>query len=119
MGNAPDLLERTKTFAMDVLRLCATLSAGAEGGHIKRQLLRAATSVGANYRAARRARSRREFVSRLSVVEEEADESIYWLELLEQLGAAPADRLRSLQSEADQLVAIMVAAKRTARLKGL
>ena len=66
MRKPPDLLERTKTFAIDIQKLCTTLPSGAEASNIKRQLFRAATSVGANYRAARRSRSRREFVSRLA-----------------------------------------------------
>ncbi len=79
MRNPPDLLERTKTFAIDVLKLCATFPTSAEVGQIKRQLLRAAT-VGANYQAARRGRSRRDFVAKLSIVEEEADECVYELD---------------------------------------
>jgi len=85
---------------------------------IKRQLIRSATSVGANYRAACRARSRREFLSKLSIVEEEADESQYWLELLFELSRGRDDRLSNLQQESGELVAIFVASKKTAR-KGL
>ena len=78
-----DLLERTFNFARDILQTCSQLPVGAEVGTIKRQLLRSGTSVGANYRAARRAKSRRDFVAKLSIVEEEADECIYWLKLLQ------------------------------------
>jgi four helix bundle protein len=77
--------------------------------------MRAATSIGANYRAACRARSRRDFVAKLGVVEEEADESLYWLELLADIGAAPSGDLAHLLSEASQLVAIFVSARKTAR----
>ena len=112
-----DLLERTKSFAIQALRLCADLPAGAETGLIKRQLARAATSVGANYRSARRAKSRRDFIAKLSIVEEEADECLYWLDLLPTLGVSPSAALQSLSREADELVAIVVASKKTARTK--
>ncbi len=116
---AQDLLERTRIFAEETLKLCNDLPRGAEVGLLKRQLLRAATSVGANYRAARRARSRKDFVAKLSLVEEEADECVYWFDLLKTLRVSPPNELRFLRSEADQLVAIIVAYKKTALRKGL
>ena len=105
MRNPPDLLQRTKISAIDVLKLCATLPTGAEVGQIKCQLLQAATSVGVNYRAARRGRSWRDFVAKLSIVEEEA--------------VVLATRVQDLSREAERLVAIVVAAKKTAWQKGL
>ncbi|HSR52315.1 MAG TPA: four helix bundle protein [Acidobacteriota bacterium] len=117
--NAQDLVARTRNFALASLRLCAGLPKSTEVGLVRRQLVRAATSVGANYRAARRAKSRRDFIAKLSIVEEEADECIYWLELLQEMTETGQAQLRALQSEADQLVAIVVASKKTARKKGL
>ena len=94
-----DLLERTRSFAIRALRLCSHLPPGTEVALIKRQLLRAATSVGANYRASRRARSRREFVAKLSIVEEEADECLYWLDLLATLPVVSFAQLQPLSEE--------------------
>jgi four helix bundle protein len=109
-----DLLERTYEFSVRALRLCSSLTAGSETGVIKRQLIRAATSVGANYRAARRAKSRRDFLSKLSIVEEEADECIYWISLLEATGTT-GEEMTWLKREADEIVAIIVASKKTAK----
>jgi four helix bundle protein len=81
---------------------------------IGRQILRAGTGVGANYRSAGRARSHAEFTSRIGVVLEEADETLYWLELLRDCRILPEPRLRTLLSEATQLVAIFAAARKTA-----
>jgi four helix bundle protein len=82
---------------------------------IRTQLVRSATSVGANYRSACRAQSAAHFISKLSIVEEEADEALYWLELLSELGFGADSELNRLVDEADQLVSIIVASKRTAR----
>ena len=81
---------------------------------MRRQLLRSATSVAANYRAACRARSRKEFVSKISIVLEEADETEFWIELLIDARLADAERTQDLLDEAGQLVAIFVATRRTA-----
>lgn len=83
---------------------------------IGRQLLRSATSVGANYRAACRARSTAEFVAKLGIVEEEADESIFWMELLSEGEVVPADRLSELLREGNEILAMVVASIRTARM---
>ena len=80
-----------------------------------KQLLRSATSVGANYRAACRARSRADFISKIAVVEEEADECLYWLELLGESGLVSTPALRTLLKEADELTAIFTAAGKTAK----
>ncbi len=80
--NAEDLKKRTKAFALRILRLAAALPNTIEGRVIRGQLVRAGTSVGANYRAACRGRSKAEFVAKLGVVEEESDESAFWLELI-------------------------------------
>jgi four helix bundle protein len=110
-----DLKLRTKTFAIEIIRLVESLPRGRSAEILGRQLLRSGTSVAANYRAARRARSRKEFLAKLGIVEEEADESCFWLELLADAGlsrSADTDRLRN---EADQLVAITISSIRTAR----
>jgi four helix bundle protein len=112
-----DLKERTKRFALDTIRFCTALPRTEEYRIISRQLLRCATSVGANYRSARRAKSRPDFVAKLAIVEEEADECLYWLELLGELGISSRTELARLSDEANQLVAIVVASKKTARDK--
>jgi four helix bundle protein len=107
-----NLQGRTKKFALDVIRLCIRLPQKQKFWIIQRQLMRSATSVGANYRSACRAKSKPDFIAKLSIVEEEADESVYWLELLEM---SQDKELQRLKDEANQLVAIVVASKKTAR----
>jgi four helix bundle protein len=82
---------------------------------IGKQLLRAATSVGANYRAACRSRSKAEFVAKLGLVLEEADETVFWLELLVEARIVPAEKLQNLVAEANELTAIFVSSLRTAK----
>jgi four helix bundle protein len=110
-----DLKERTRAFALAVVGLVEDLPRGRSGDAIGNQLLRSGTSVGANYRAACRARSRREFLAKLGIVEEEADETQFWLDLVAERGLADTDRVVALREEARQLVAIVVASIRTAR----
>jgi four helix bundle protein len=110
-----DLRDRTKVFAVDVVRFVQSLPRRQPTDVLGRQLLRSGTSVAANYRAARRARSRREFLAKMGIVEEEADESSFWLELLADAGLAVSVEARRLRDEADQLVAITVSSIRTAR----
>ncbi len=112
-----DLRDRTKAFALRVIRLVESLPRGRTADVIGRQLLRSATSVAANYRAARRGRSTAEFIAKLGVVEEEADESLFWLELLGDSGTVPPDRLAELMGEADQILRIVVASLKTAKAK--
>jgi four helix bundle protein len=111
------LRDRTKRFALRVLKLCDSLPRTDAGRTISRQLLRSGTSVAANYRAAGRARSQAEFVAKLGVVLEETDESLFWLELLAEAGILPERRLGELPAEANQLVAIFVASQQTAKRK--
>ena len=113
--NADLLKDRTKPFALQVIRLCRALPRSQEGSIITRQLLRSATSVGANYRAVCRARSTADFVSKLGIVLEEADETLFWIELLVESGAAPPDKVASVRKEANELVSIFVASLRTAK----
>jgi len=110
-----DLKDRTRAFALEVVSLVEDLPRGRSADAIGNQLLRSGTSVGANYRAACRARSRREFLAKLGIVEEEADESQFWLDLLIERGLADSDRVMKLRDEARQLVAIVVSSIRTAR----
>lgn len=111
----PDKLKlRTKRFALAIIRLVASLPRTEAARVIGGQVLRSGTSVGANYRAACRARSRAEFTSKLGVTEEEADESLYWLELLGESGLMKGERIRQLMTEANELVAIFTASRKTA-----
>src|SRR5882757_1967201 len=111
-----EFVERTKQFALAVVALVETLPAGRTADVIGKQLRRAGTSVGANYRSACRARSRREFIAKMGIVEEEADETSFWLELLDECRLAPATRLVPLSRETGELLAITVASIRTARM---
>ena len=104
-----DLRKRTKQFALRIIRLCDKLPARPVGRVIANQLLRCGTSVGANYRAVCRSRSTADFVSKLGIVLEEADESAYWLELVVESGLLPSAKLAPLRKEADELVAIFAA----------
>ncbi len=115
MSNNTDLKARTKSFALRIIKVVDALPNTRSANVIGNQLLRSGTSVGANYRAACRARSTAEFVAKLGIVEEEADESGYWLELLVDSGLMPKKQLSGLRQEADELVAIMVASIKTAR----
>jgi four helix bundle protein len=113
--NSETMKARTKGLALRVIRLCRKLPASQEGRIISRQLMRSATSVGANYRAVCRARSSADFVSKLGIVLEEADETLFWLELLVEAEIATSDTTQSLRQEADELVSIFVASLRTAK----
>src|SRR5438034_8028640 len=113
MNNSAELQQRTKSFALRVLKLIEHLPNSIGGRILANQLTRSGTSVGANYRAACRARSRAEFASKLGTVVEEVDESLYWLELIGDGNFVPAKKLASLISEADELTAIFTAGRRT------
>jgi four helix bundle protein len=112
---AKDLKDRTKKFAIDVIRFCMRLPREQEFRVIGHQLIRCASSVGANYRAASRARSKADFIAKLGIVEEEADEVCYWLEILEGIGMTEAREIHPLKSEANELISIIIASKKTAR----
>lgn len=114
---ADAIQHRTKGFALAVIRLFRSLPAGGEARVLGHQLLRSATSVAANYRAMRRARSRAEFVAKLGVVVEEADESLFWIELLADAEVVPASRVALIQDEANQLLRILASSYRTARAR--
>jgi four helix bundle protein len=108
-----ELQQRTMGFALRVLKLIEQLPNTIGGRVLANQVARSATSVGANYHAACRARSRAEFASKLGTVAEEADESLYWLELIRDGDFVPENKLASLVSEADELTAIFTAGRRT------
>ncbi len=112
-----DLKARTFAFAKRIVRLVRSMPTDVVSRELGRQLVRSGTSVGANYRAARRARSRAEFLAKLGIVEEEADETVYWLHLIAESGIVPATRLADLIAEADELVAIVVASLNTAKAR--
>ncbi|MBI5525878.1 MAG: four helix bundle protein [Deltaproteobacteria bacterium] len=113
MGN--DLKDRTRAFALRIIRLTEALPRGRTADVIGGQLLRCGTSVGANYRAACRGKSRNDFVAKLGIVEEECDEAIYWMELLVEAGIMPESRLADLMREANEILAITVSSQKTAR----
>jgi len=113
--NSSVLKERTKRFALQIIRLCRILPRSSESVIISRQLLRSATSVGANYRAVCRARSTADFVSKLGIVLEETDETLFWLELLVDSGVAQPDKAAPLLREANELTSIFVASLRTVK----
>jgi four helix bundle protein len=110
-----ELKERTFHFGIRAVRVVECLPKGDIGRTLGQQLLRAATSVGANYRAAARARSRADFIAKMGIVEEECDEALFWMEFLVQLRLVKATRLRDLLKEGDELLAIIVSSINTAR----
>jgi four helix bundle protein len=110
-----EMKKRTKTFALRVVKCVQSLPADQVSRVLGNQLLRAGTSVGANYRAVCRAKSNADFVNKLKIVEEEADESLFWMELLVDAGLVRANLLASLMAEADEILRIFVASSKTAR----
>ncbi len=115
MPIAEELRARTFRFALRIIAFCRSLPPSWEAREIARQLFRAGTSVASNYRAACRGRSRREFVAKLGIVVEEADESVFWLSVLAQSGIAQGSELQDLLTEAQELLAIFSKSRRTAR----
>ena len=113
--NEKELKKRTKQFALRIIKLVNALPKSIEGQAIGRQLIRCGTSVGANYRSACRGRSKAEFVAKLGIVEEEADESAFWMELIIEGGLLEKELVEPLLKEADELVAIMVASRKSAK----
>jgi four helix bundle protein len=111
--NERQMKERTKDFAKKIILLCRKLPSNREGRLIGNQMFRAGTSVAANYRAACRGRSKAEFVSKLAIVEEEADETMFWLELIKEMNITNEPLVDDLLKESDELVAIFVSSIRT------
>ena len=112
-----ELKRRTKLFGLRVFKLVAALPKNVQGRAIGNQLVRSGSSVGANYRAACRARSKAEFISRLGVVEEEADESAYWMEMIIEADLIKPTLVKPLLGEANELVAIMTSSRISAAKK--
>ncbi len=109
--------ERTKKLGLRVIRLVEALPPGRTADVLGKQLLRAATSTGANYRAACRGKSVADVIAKLSIVEEEADECLYWMELLIEADLVPEAKLASLMAETNEIVAMTVTSIRTLRTK--
>lgn len=109
-----ELLQQTKQFALRIFKVVGALPQTIHGKAVAAQLIRSGTSVAANYRAACRAASKPEFVARLGVVEEEADETAFWLELIVETELLGAAKVRSLLTEANEIVAIIASSKKTA-----
>jgi len=112
-----EMKARTKQFALRVIRLVESLPKTKTANVIGNQLLRSGTSVGANYRASCRAKSTADFIHKLSIVEEEADESIYWMELLIESNSVKENLLGSLLNEAEQILSIIVSSIKTSKEK--
>ena len=110
-----ELRKRTKEFALRVMKLANALPENAVGRVIKGQLLRSGTSVGANYRAAKRAKSTADFINKTGTVEEEADECMYWMELIVEAGLMSQKRISDLHDEADEILAMVVSSIKTAK----
>jgi four helix bundle protein len=113
--NPHDLRERTMVFALRVLEVVDALPKSIRGRNAADQLCRSGTSVAANYRAAKRAKSTADFIHKMGTVEEEADEVLFWLELIVRSEMIPAARLQPLMKEADEIIAIIVSSINTAK----
>ena len=115
MRNEPDLKRRTKAFALRILKLVDALPKTTAGRALASQIVRSGTSVAANYRAACRARSTADFIAKMGIVEEESDETLFWLELLEESELVSATKLAAIKQEANELIAITITSIKTAR----
>jgi four helix bundle protein len=115
--NEEIFLQRTKKFGLAAIRLVSILPHGTAAEIMGKQLLRAATSVGANYRAACRAKSAADMIAKLKIVEEESDESVYWLELLAESGIIPSTETDALRKEGNEIVAMTSASIKTMRAR--
>jgi four helix bundle protein len=114
--NPPELKQRTKAFAIRIINLVESLPRGRVPDTLGKQILRAGTSVGSNYRAACRAKSRADFIAKLGIVEEELDETIFWLELFVESNILKLKMVEPLMQEANELLAIMITSIKTARI---
>jgi len=112
-----ELKKRTKQFALEIIKLVKELPSTKAGHTVGNQIIRSDTSVASNYRSACRARSNAEFISRISIVEEECDETLFWLELIKDAKLLNNERLNILLKEADELTAIFTASGKTAKQK--
>ena len=110
-----EMKARTKSFALRIIKLVEALPSNRTADVVGKQLVRSGTSVGANYRAACRAKSNADFMAKMGTVEEEADESAFWLEVIVESGLIKEELVKDLLDEADQIVAIIVSSINTAR----
>jgi four helix bundle protein len=110
-----NLKQRTKLFALRVIKLVEDFPDTKTSRILGNQVLRSGTSVAANYRAGCLAKSKRDFINKLKIVEEEADETIFWLELIEESGIFTSNKLQSLKTEAHEIFTMIVASIKTAR----
>jgi four helix bundle protein len=114
-----NIKDRTMTFAIRILCMASVIPKNYSSQVISHQIVRSATSAGANYRAACRSKSRKDFVNKLKIVEEELDETSYWLELIEESKFFPPEKITSLIKESDELLSIIVKSIQTARQNGI
>ncbi len=112
-----EIKDRTKKIAIQIINFCDLLPRNTKFFVIEKQIIKSATSVGANYRAACRARSKAEFIAKLGIVEEEADETLYWLEIIVELDKNLKDRIIPLYKEMNEILSIIVASEKTAKCK--
>lgn len=110
-----ELIERTKKFALACWHFCFKVPKSREYNAFVNQLIRSSSSVGANYRASQRAKSTADFINKLKIVEEEADESVYWLEIFEEILPKHSEEILTLKKEGKELLAITVASINTAK----
>lgn len=110
-----DLIKRTMNFAIRIVKMTDHLPKNEMAGTLANQILRSATSVGANYRAACRSKSKKDFINKLKIVEEEMDETIYWISLIGECELIKPEKLSQLKVEANELLAIFVASLKTAK----
>jgi four helix bundle protein len=113
--NKEDLKQRTKRFALDIMKLVEELPNSKAGNVISYQITKSGTSVAANYRASCRARSTADFISKMGIVEEESDETLFWLELIVEGNLLKKERVQNLLKEADELTAIFTASVKTVK----
>lgn len=113
--NREDIKNRTKKLAIQIIEFCDTLPRQTKYFVIEKQLIRSATSFGANYRATCRGKSKADFIAKLGIVEEEADETLYWLELIVELDNQYREKVIPLYKEMNEILSIIVASKKTAR----
>lgn len=115
--NPEEFRSRTKQYALRIIRMAESLPNTQAGREIRGQLIRCGCSVGANYRAVCRSRSRAEFIAKKGIAEEECDESLYWMELLVEAGLAKSEKLTNLMKEGNEILSMIVVSRKTARSK--
>ena len=113
--NEEQMKKRTKEFAKEIIKLCRKLPKNREGVLIGNQIFRSGTSVAANYRSACRAKSKPDFIAKLSIVEEESDETCFWLELIKEMEILQMPEIDTLIKENDEIISIIVSSIKTAR----